>query len=937
MIPNIHNKDHFDSEFDLSNIPASHFSSFGSFYKVKRNSDFLDYTLLIMEFDLASYSNQILQEILAFIPFSKGNPYLLEIFTIYSWEQKINSQLFSQKHIVAVLLEKFDSVFSKEIEEYQNKIEKFSEEKALGLLRNCLGSLNYLIQECQLPYRELSPDLFFIKSKVMKFCELGTNHFNFKRENLYRPPELKVSRNNIINNLEKKYAYSLGIMFLELISKEKFDNQEIELFLKRTNNIDYEKIRPILIKMIDIESQRPKISFVLEEIMDIKQIEIKNDSNDIYLFPQCQFHQKTCSFICQAIKCNKLLCFSCIGEHSKFHQENIIEFKEFLKEKITEGGSIKIFEELLVKIKECSLAMGRQYNKYQEEILNIFAFLEKKTLKILENKKIAILDYFSSLKNDDFERLNIIEHQVKTHKVELQNLSQINEYKAPYLPDDIKRITPFLIEVVTNFNDKFSEKLKWIKQKSIENQYLVRQLEINYAPEINQVTKKINEIIDNLCVFDPILLDLEIEKLQTSFIDVKPTIIKENKQSINFLSNLEKGKSTLISASEDFLKMIDSKTRSVIFELQINSLNKQKITILEKQNKIFYFESENSSLNSLDYKTLDHSKNSIELKHPKHVCLTQLNDECLAIGDGNKILIYNLENYAIETVLTNKKNLNKITSIYTVNKSKNLVSLTEKSEIDIWDVSKKAIINSISLEDSFNNSSAITYELNDQPKIILGSQTGKMKVFDLNKLNCLHTLKFAHRDAIVALEISRHLKLLISAGKDKRLIIWDIDKFQAKKFINFYDDFNYNITSLGWQNSESILTAGEEKGDILIIDLEKELKAALDKLNPRRRSLLSKKSLELSQMMFFDDDKSTVNSKESRENLKDKLFLIDDCEENKEIFNHKRKNSLMLECENRSFAPELLKKYQDDSFCDKSKEDLYQLKEKRKSNLCKIF
>ena len=885
MIPNISNKQVFDSEFDLSSSPLIYSNPLQNlrYYKVSRNSDLLEYSLALLEIKDPSQYNFFLQNILAFIPITKAHPSFLELHTLYAWE--INKPNLVKSLNIAILMDKFDAMLSNQ------KIS--SENEAFELLGNTLKACNALQQaSVSLNFQSLC-----VRNRVVKIIELGWNKDCDKDFLLLEP-----NQNHFLQSLSHFFEESLRKNSMEKINENPIKDEKIkentlnddkkeENLLKKSSVKDHnikENIEDLKLKKLlkSMKETDVNISSILEDYFQSSDPILQKSSEAFIYAPICRFHHKICLYICKNEECKSLLCEECMKTHKKTHWKSLIEYREFLKGEIAQGGSIKVLEGLIARITEVSGLLEKKYAKNFSDIYSLFTFLENQFSKVLRMKKTIFLEYLNGCKNDDNERLLIIEKQLLLHKKELQKLQETNEWRAPYLPDDIQRMLPFLGEIISNFQPRFLEKITELKLEALENSTDSMITKLQKAPlllEMNQLTRKFSEILEKLCVKNPVLNDLEVEKLQTSFIEIKPIILAKpmKNQPVNSLLFLEDTKNQFI-ASYNFGEIIrtwDSANFAENFE-------KKAFTFKEKsgfQPKRLYKEKEialgidslGSSLVIYDYKTAEnagclkekaHGEDFIHSFNTKNSVFSleiYPKDSLVLLGCAKDLIqILSLETFKLQKQISPVsepvENLGNVLVLEKLfhDKKKLFLAGNSASFLRIWDLETFSLVRSFKIQQNLTVSVLLPLE---KSRIVLGTIEGTIQVWDPMKGTLLRALDYSHHEAVTAFAISHKLQLLISSGRDSRLILWDLEKFYAKKLVLVMGEAqNPCFLSLSWANSNELLACGSENGGVYLLDLGWELKKFEDMTrNLRQRSCFSKQSSDLTDFFFGEEEKGT--------------------------------------------------------------------------------
>ena len=900
MIPNINNKQVFDSEFDLSKSPVIYSDPHQHivYHRVSRHSDLLEYTLAVIEITDPSLSNSLIQNILTLIPITKSNPSLLELYTLYYWEKPMPNTNKSKKLLnIAILMEKFDYML---IDQQSN----IDEKQVYELIGRTLSA-------CQ-AYTPTSIQDLCVKSKNVKIIEFGASNLNNKSSDYL----LLESPNIIASNANNALLHKISNFFQDLL---------------KNTNFSHNRLKELLNRMKD-----PEIS--IQSLID----EYYQSSNNIKppigvntgfpYAPNCKSHAKDCHYICRYEGCNSLLCEECVQIHKKSHFSYIIEYKEFLKGEINQGGSLKVLEELMRRIPEIGGLIEKKYTKAQNEITSLFSFLEAQMLKVLNVKKGLFMEFLMECRKDDNERLRIIEQQLMLHKKELQKLLEINEYRTFYLPEDLQRMLPFLVEVLSNFQPKFIEKIKILKLSSLQTEEtLIKKYQSTpFILEMNQLTRKFSEILEKMCVFDPLLNDLEIEKLQTSFIEIKPTILPSPTpmKPVSCLLAIKNNRFiATYGADNKLIRSWDTAGFNEAFDKHLYTNNNGFLPHLMHNDNIYgiYKEKEVAIWDVKD----PFNENLLKkvYSYEKAIYSLEIEANTLYIGcEAGVILVIELAEISNKIVKKQQIYTKCSEDIILLTKGKTsidknpiLIVATITGSIYIYDIKSYVLLRSFDIK----LKPTVLLKL-EEDRLVIGTSSGSLQVWDCQKAILLRSLEDSHHDCISALAVSNKLKTVISVSKDSRLILWDIDKFYAKKLVLLPQMPIF--TSLAWANENDLLACGTDIGSIYILDLGWELRKNEEQYmtrSIRQRSFFSKQSSDLTDLLLNEEDIERGKAVTG-------VMPWETAEEVKK----KRKVS-MFEPKKTTHSDAI--KYQDDSVFDKNKANIWALSEKRKSSICQIF
>lgn len=962
MIPNIHNEEVFDSEFDLDTSPLlfSDPSQKIRFYKVTRNSDLLEYSLAILEIKDSNYYNNFLQNALNIMPLTKSNPSYLELHTLYAWEGG-GSAARSRSMKIAVLMEKFDNMLI--------SVNFSGEKEAFDILGKTLKASQNVGNLSSLNLKSIC-----LKNKTVKIIELGYNNSEFL----------------LLDSSQTHHT------FLKQISE--FFESKMASF--STQN----KLRTLL---NSFKVPQASISGILEEHYEENLITRTSSSNeDAFPYaPICKEHKKKTVFICKQIQCHNLLCDDCMKSHKKAHYPQIIEYKEFLKSEITQGGSLRMFEVLITKIPEMSTLIEKKYIKAQQDITNLFSFLESQILKIISNAKKNMTEYLNSSHSEDNERLLIVEKQLLFHKRELQKLQETNEVRAPYLPEDLQKTLPFLGEVLYNFQPRFIEKIKSLRLESLSTDEPLRKLQHSF--DMKEILRHFSEIVREVCIIDPVLHDLEIEKLQTTFLEIKPTILSSPPRAIPVESLLFLETNRFLASyslnNKDFLKgsilrFWDTASLSESFEkkkllfgrknkyypkrvydgrvfglvyMEEDSVNLFKgrrdcvgvwnynDNLLNEENS-FGLETlkggENQNkkkVNEIQSKKLKEGENQQPIEETPTFQTIHLNDEapifCLEIFHDEKLLFLGSEHDRIEIFsLSTLKSINNVLLPPSDEKNINgdilvlckpelhkyLISGNSLGIFRLWDLTSNMILTTFHLKRNEIPTTLVSlFPLSITPseiqiRTVIGTNKGSLQVWDAGKGILLRDLETSHYESVTSLLISNNLQILISSSLDSGVILWDLEKFYVKRLVIIMNEIPLiKASSLCWANHSDLLACGTADGRLLLLDIGWELRQLEEIPNRnRQRSFFSKQSSDLTDFLMNNEEEKSFSM-----NFPGQLLIIPNESNDK---TKKRKASVMEVQKN---SEGKVVKYIDDSLFEITKAKIWLKQEKRKTSICRLF
>lgn len=937
MIPNIHNKEVFDSEFDLTKSQLIFHDSSNSikYYKVHRNSDFMEYCLALLQIKDPSKYNQILQNALVMMPLTKTNPIYLEISTIYVWDKIEKNEKFLN---IAILLEKFDNML------LDQKL--VSESETLDIIWKTL----LLLQN--LPTPSFNFHNICVKSKIVKMIELGlSKDISAKKDYLLLEPSQKT---DILSNLAC-------------------------IIEKNVAHIQTAKLKSLLSSLRKPDSN---ISTILEDYYQDSQMKTQEKIEAFAYALLCKIHKKPCIFICRHEKCSQaLLCNDCVEEHHVSHTKNFTEYKEFLKNELTQGKCLKILEDLIGKIPEISSLLDSKYHKTQAEIDSIFDFIESQITKVLNNKKKQFLEMMNEHKKDDNERLRIIEKQLIFHKKELQKLQEINEVVAPYLPEDLQKMLPFLGEVLFNFQPQLIEKIKCLKMMRVD---LIAETLIKSLPqnEIAQIIKKFSNILDDSYALAPVLNDLEVEKLQASFLEIKPIILPkplnnpeifslvplENHNDFKFLACYQRGEiirpwssssfkekfeenSINLKKNQQNLGFLPLKTigkKIVGFLNEINTGEKRFLAVWDYQ-KVISKENLQNNLIKIQQSCDILSELFEKFALPENLAVYSLEvfseESLVCLGcESDFIQLINIEKNTRKT-LKSPLSLENCGKVIVLSKAmdlpKYLLAGNSQGFISVWDISHQNILTTFSVfSQSLTTKSKLIHPTSllniDKNRLVIGLSNGNLQIWNYHKANLLRRLENCHQDRVNTLLLASKLQIVISCSIETGIILWDIDKFYVKKQILLMNQgVNLRANFICWCIESDLLACSTESTDnnLYLLDIGWEFKKNEELLQTRNRqkSYFSKQSSDITDFYIGN------NAEEEKICMGNSSFRNrpwDIGNENREKNNKKRKASVF---EAKKAGSEEVVKYIDDSVVEKKKAHIWLASEKRKTSICSLF
>ena len=169
-----------------------------------------------------------------------------------------------------------------------------------------------------------------------------------------------------------------------------------------------------------------------------------------------------------------------------------------------------------------------------------------------------------------------------------------------------------------------------------------------------------------------------------------------------------------------------------------------------------------------------------------------LDDKILIVAQAahgkNEVYIYNNE---LKNIISSKENFS-ISKARFLSKDK-FVFVTLDSEFYIYDLKEKKILSKLDIrnEDSDFNSKFSDFTFNDdKTKIAFADESGIIKIVNIEQNKIIQYLKDGNLDNVFKLQWRKNL--LITGGKDKKAIIYNLDK-KSKKVIQS-DFFVYGVS-----------------------------------------------------------------------------------------------------------------------------------------------
>ena len=883
MIPNIHNKAVFDSEFDLERSHVLRKSSDGSqvFYRVKRNSDLLEYCLLLIDYPHPATYNAFLQNVLNAIPASKAGS-CLEIYTIYAWEQQKIPK-------VAILTEKFDEFL-------QNH--EFSNEKEL--------------------FDTLGKTLKIIANSITEFA--GLCHL-----------ESLVLRNKAVKLLALDGLANSGNKGFLLLESNPMSHI-VDFFKGKNAKVKSQNVA----KILDILTENQNnLETVLEENFQEAEFSLGKHGKTLNFAPPCAFcasDSKKSDFFCKNPECMKAFCADCLKTHRKTHpNKDILEFEEFLKSEITAGDSLKLLEDTLTKIPALESAVEEKYSGLNKELEKFFSFLEIQILKLLKARKEGIFEELDRCKEEDLEKLRVIEKELSKQRKDLVKLRETNEVRTPYLQEDLDKFLAFQSDFRFEFQGEFNKKLEGLSMKKQNPQDLMHKLTQRNS-DFTNIMMNFARVLENILKFPaPFLDSLDIEKLRNASLEVKPVFYAktpENSRVKRLISLEEAGFLGLYDGNE--ARIMSTASASAEFEkgaLKNNGVPLKSIINAKAfaKDKIFLLVEKGLLMVDIAQDRISVAR-KIDGVFSGFEGFPEVNLVFLGKKNTEEIVSYSLlyKDQGIAFVLkpTNGPLGMNITALEKVDADR-LISVAEISNegsiIRLWDVNKRLVLRS----NSIVNLRVTSLRVMEEEFVVGGfspnAKSIKILIFSLLSFKeCKMLLEMTGVEELISIEYSKKLSLLVACFAESGTLVWDLDRYysryQIKPILPFEKPNALRFTSICWARKDEVLVCGTESGDVFLVDLSWEMKKTAPFLpGNRQKSFFSKQSSDLTD--FFEENKE----------FKEEIRVID----------KKRKVSVM---ETKKIEIPGVKRAMDDSIFETAKAKIWMGKDKRKgTSICRVF
>ena len=267
---------------------------------------------------------------------------------------------------------------------------------------------------------------------------------------------------------------------------------------------------------------------------------------------------------------------------------------------------------------------------------------------------------------------------------------------------------------------------------------------------------------------------------------IRPKRIFYDNDTQNFLIGFENGNIILNKIEDNFSKMLELKSFNLNHEKEKEEIKNNET--IEKIKGLVY----NSNLNNIFFISSEKTFYSIDINEEKitKIKKNEFNYTTINLDLDKKRLFLTNENGDIEIYnITNQ--LTQILSIKTIsgNKILNLQFSNDKKFFFVCDINGKISIfnlkeinNEKEINEIFNfgKKDRINYiqinNINNQ--IISCDNKGRISIYDLNKKNDIYSLISHSNLSIKKISYDENNKILISCGKDKKIIFWKIpDKF----------------------------------------------------------------------------------------------------------------------------------------------------------------
>lgn len=291
--------------------------------------------------------------------------------------------------------------------------------------------------------------------------------------------------------------------------------------------------------------------------------------------------------------------------------------------------------------------------------------------------------------------------------------------------------------------------------------------------------------------------------------------------AITNLSQIENGnKSLLVSASEDCtVKLWEENNTKLIRQITLYSEIESIQSLCVTNNKIVTgFANGKVSIfdinNHFKIEKISASNNpiwSLASNKSNNILVTS-SDSLEVISIENKISLHNIRN------INDKNRFGKtdfIENDLIVSSISNLYYLD--NWFDIFDIKKEKITSNINSKGGFVNDFCV--DKDSSTTIVSGTENKKIEVIDVRSLQVEHSL-IAHTDSIVSLDFNSKSNLIVTAGLDSSLRLWDFRTLRCLQEISIHHPkYDQTVRVVKFEHDQKTVLIGCSDGSIRIFNI----------------------------------------------------------------------------------------------------------------------